>query len=279
MKGSLWTYMIIALCCSTNSTAIMAQKGVELGPWVGTSHYFGDLNNLYGIHEPGIAFGFTSRYNFDTRVSARLQLNYHRIAGNDIHSRNAFDLRRNLNFRSDVFEIAPCFEFNFFPLIHGSKEHFASPYLYAGFSIFHYAPKTDYQGETYSLRELGTEGQLPGQEYNEIGSAWLLGGGVKIDIGPAWSLNIDLGYRMTRTDYLDDVSTYYPDYTELAINRGPVAVALADRSVPDPALPEIGITGSQRGDHNEKDQFVSFGVNLIYYFGKLRCPDLSYPKE
>jgi len=256
---------------------LSAQKGLELGAWLGASHYFGDLNNLYAINEPGLAFGLTGRYNFDTRLSTRLQLNYHRIAGDDVHSRNAFDQRRNLRFYSDVIEIAPCVEFNFFPLVHGSKEQFASPYVYVGLSVFHYNPKATLQGETYALRDFGTEGQLPGQEYNEISSAWLLGFGIKVDISYSWSLNIDLGYRMTRTDFLDDVSGYYPDYTELAINRDPIAVALADRSIPDPDKPAIGIPGSQRGDHNENDQFVSLGVNLVYYFGKLRCPPISYP--
>ncbi|MBK9106930.1 MAG: outer membrane beta-barrel protein [Saprospiraceae bacterium] len=256
---------------------VIAQKGYELGGWIGAAHYFGDLNNLYRLNEPGLAFGFTGRYNFDTRLSVRMQLNYHRIAGNDAKSRNAFDLRRNLNFFSDVFEVAPCMEFNFFPLKHGSREEFVSPYMYAGISIFHYNPKTEYQGENVALRELGTEGQISGQEYNEIGSAWLIGGGVKLDLNDKWSLNFDLGYRLTATDFLDDVSGYYPDDTELLINRGQIAVDLSDRSIPVDGSAKIGTPGTQRGDHNEKDKFLSFGVNLIYYFGKLRCPPISYP--
>ncbi|MBP8725052.1 MAG: outer membrane beta-barrel protein [Saprospiraceae bacterium] len=258
---------------------LLSQRGPELGVWLGSSQYFGDLNNLYRFDQPGLAGGITGRYNFDSRIAARMQLNYHRLAGDDAHSRNAFDLRRNLSFFANVFELATALEFNFFPLRHGSREDFITPYMYGGYSFFYYQPMTHYQGESVSLRELGTEGQLPGQEYNEIAGAWLIGGGLKVDISSNWSLNLDLGYRLASTDYLDDVSGYFPDYLELQTNRGDLAVALADRSVEVDGLPAIGRTGTQRGDHRERDAFLNFGVNLVCYFGKLRCPPISYPKE
>ncbi len=274
MDMKSWIFSVLLLATSAEA---FTQKGLEMGGWIGAAHYFGDLNNLYRLNEPGLAFGLTGRYNFDSRISARLQLNYLRIGGTDALSRNAFDLRRNLNFYSNLIEIAPVIEFNFFPLKHGSKEDFITPYMYAGISVFHFNPKTDFNGEAVSLRELGTEGQLPGQEYNEISSAWLIGGGLKLDLSYSWSLNFDLGYRATKTDYLDDVSGFYPDYTELLINRGDLAVQLSDRSVADDDFPKIGTPGTQRGDHKDHDAYISFGLNLIYYFGKLRCPDISYP--
>ncbi len=150
--------------------------------------------------------------------------------------------------------------------------------MYGGFSIFHFSPKAELNGEVYSLREMGTEGQLPGQEYNEIGTAWLIGGGVKFDISNNWSINVDLAYRLSRTDYLDDVSGFYPDYGELLINRGDIAVQLSDRSIENADQTKIGRSGTQRGDAKENDAFISLGINLVYYFGKLRCPPISYPK-
>ncbi len=268
---------IIASLLLIASFDLFSQKGLELGGWVGAAHYFGDLNNLYRLNEPGLAFGLTGRYNFDSRISARLQINYLRVGGSDVFSQNAFDLRRNLDFFSNLIEVAPVMEFNFFPLKHGSKEDFITPYMYAGISVFHFNPKTHFNGEVVSLRELGTEGQLPGQEYNEISSAWLIGGGLKVDISYSWSLNFDIGYRATKTDYLDDVSGFYPDYTELLINRGDLAVQLSDRSVANSDFAKIGTPGMQRGDHKDHDAYISFGLNLIYYFGRLRCPDISYP--
>lgn len=91
-----------------------SQKGMEAGLWLGGAHYFGDLNNLYRINEPGLAGGATVRYNFNHRLSVRGQLNLARIRAHDTKSTNAFDLRRNLNFYSNIIEFAPAMEINFF---------------------------------------------------------------------------------------------------------------------------------------------------------------------
>jgi hypothetical protein len=257
---------------------IRSQKGVELGGWVGVSHYFGDLNNLYRLNEPGISFGAIGRYNLDSRLSAQVLLNYARLRGSDSKSNNQFDIRRNLSFFSDVVEICPSFSLNFFPIIHGKADQGISPHLMAGFSIFYHDPKTRYNDKTYQLRQLGTEGQPTNQEYSIISGAWLIGTGVKVDLSYRWSINVDLNARFAFTDYLDDVSKTYPNFGTIAIERGPVAVALSDPSIPSITGEKIGRAGFQRGDSKEKDMFVTLGVGLLYYFGRLDCPPLSRPE-
>ena len=39
------------------------------------------------------------------------------------------------------------FEFNFLPYIHGSRDYFFTPYLFAGFSVFSFNPKAEYTGD------------------------------------------------------------------------------------------------------------------------------------
>ena len=102
---------------------------------------------------------------------------------------------RNLRFFSNIFEIAPALEINFLPYNHGSKDHFFTPYLLGGFSVFRFSPMTKYDGKTVALRELGTEGQIVGQEYGTINGSLMVGGGVKLDINYRWSLNFDISYR------------------------------------------------------------------------------------
>ena len=80
-----------------------AQKGYEAGAWMGTAFYFGDLNNLYRLNEPGLAFGMIGRYNFNNRVCARIQGNFSRLRASDAKSDNLFDRRRNLRFFSNIF--------------------------------------------------------------------------------------------------------------------------------------------------------------------------------
>lgn len=104
---AIFTFLII-------SNFLNAQRGAEIGAWVGAAHYFGDLNNLYRLNEPGLAAGGIFRFNLNNRVSPQIMLNYSRIRGNDAKSSNSFDVRRNLGFYSDIIELAPSVSFNFF---------------------------------------------------------------------------------------------------------------------------------------------------------------------
>ncbi|MBK9270547.1 MAG: outer membrane beta-barrel protein [Saprospiraceae bacterium] len=254
-----------------------AQKGAELGAWLGASHYFGDINNLYRINEPGLAFGATARYNFNSRLYIQTQLNYVRLRGSDAKSDNFFDQRRNLAFHTDVFEINPVLGLHFFEYIHGQRGFHLIPYMTMGFAVFQYSPKRRVDGTTYRLREIGTEGQVTGQEYGTISGAWTFGLGAKFDLNYRWSVQVDLNARLAFTDYLDDVSTVYPDVLALARQKGAIAAFLADPSIPDVNQQKIGTRGFQRGDSHDRDMYVSLGVGLMYYFGRLNCPPISYP--
>ena len=74
---------------------IKAQKGAEVGAWMGSSFYFGDLNNLYRLTEPGLSGGLLFRYNVNSRLSPQCQINYSRLRANDVNSSN---LARNIIF-------------------------------------------------------------------------------------------------------------------------------------------------------------------------------------
>jgi hypothetical protein len=226
---------------------------------------------------PGHAGGLMVRRNFNQRVCFKLSANYGMVHGDDAVSRNIYERVRNLSFRSSIFEGAAQFEFNFLPYVHGSKEEFHTPYLFAGFTVFSFDPQAKYQGEWVNLRPLGTEGQFRGQEYYGVSGSLLFGGGFKIDLSYDWSLNFEIGARNTFTDYLDDVSTTYADKNVLRRQRGELAAALSDRSrqdlLPDGVDWNIGQPGVQRGDSRTKDLYVFLGVGLLYYFGDVRCPD------
>ena len=55
--------------------------------------------------------------------------------------------------------------------------------------------------------------------------------GIKWDLTYELSMDANIGFRNANTDYLDDVSTVYPEKDDLLRNRGAMAVALADRSI------------------------------------------------
>lgn len=250
---------------------VSAQRGLEIGPWVGGSQYFGDLQTALTLADPGLAGGFNVRYNFDERICLKGSLNYARIAAFDDDSPNTFERERNLSFKSNIFDASLQAEFNFLPYVHGSKDQWFTPYIFAGLSFFAFSPKTELDDISYNLRDFGTEGQAIGDEYSRFSRAINYGFGFKWDINYDWSINIEARMHNSQTDYLDDVSTVYPDLTALADRRGMTAVALADRS----GISGIGEQGRQRGNSPNKDSFIVFGVSFMRYFGSVACPRLT----
>lgn len=252
-----------------------AQKGWELGAWTGVSHYFGDLNTRFDLSKPGLAVGIAGRYNFNPRLSVGMYGSYGNIRANDASSKNDFERVRNLNFRSNIFELSTQMEFNFLRYVHGDRDYPFSPYLFGGISVFGYDPVTEFEGVRYSLRDFGTEGQFFGEEYSLTQMALVYGMGVKFDINTEWSVNIEVSARRLFTDYLDDVSQTYADKDELFSLRGPIAVELADRSNPlDREIYNIGQPGRQRGDSRNTDAFSFIRVGVMRYFGYLPCPEI-----
>jgi len=241
---------------------------------IGAAYYFGDINTSFDLSKPGPAVNIYGRYNLDERISVKLGFYYGRISGDDSRSDNAFRRARNLDFFSDVWDGTFQLEFNFFPYIHGSRDRFFTPYIFAGLSAFQYNPKTKLDGETFALRGFGTEGQDLGEEYSLFNLGIAYGAGLKWDLSYYWSMNVELSGRFLFTDYLDDVSEIYPDPNVLAILRGPTAVALSDRSDPDTS---VGLAGQQRGNSKNNDSYNFATVGVAYYFGRVKCPPISRP--
>ena len=263
MKQLLFSIAALLLMSS-----VQAQQGWEIGLLGGATGYFGDLNTQVNITHPGAAGTAMGRYNFNNRISLRGTLMYGRIKGDDKWSKNAFENRRNLSFRSNIFEGSLAGEFNFLPLTHGSLDENFSPYLLAGLCVFSYNPQTSYNGQWVDLRPLGTEGQFLNTEYNTSALGFLFGTGLKLDLNEKWSMNVELTGRKVFTDYLDDVSGNYADVRDVRRLHGNIAAALSDRSIE----PKIGAAGRQRGNGKNNDAYVTLSVGMVYYFGELKCP-------
>ena len=84
-------------------------------------------------------------------------------------------------------------------------------------------------------------------------------------------IGIEVGARKTFTDYLDDVSTVYPDPVALRSNNGNLAVALSDRSFSsrDTLMVLTGIKGKQRGNSFDKDWYLFGGITLYFRVGSI----------
>ena len=111
---------------------------------------------------------YTHLYNFNTRTSIRADVGIGRLYGRDDISENNFQQARNLSFRTDFIDASLDFEFNFFSLVHGSRDKYFTPYVFGGLAFTYYNPKAELNDTWYALRELGTEGQNIGSEYARI---------------------------------------------------------------------------------------------------------------
>lgn len=242
-----------------------------MGGWLGISQYYGDLNNEINLNAPGLAGGILGKYNYNSRVSIRGSLNYGSISADDSKSDNNFNRNRNLSFKSNIFDLTSGFEFNFLKHERGSKFNTYTPFIFAGISLLSYNPTAEYEGKTYDLQKLGTEGQDRGEEYLLFTGAYTLGAGFKWDISSDVTLTAEFTTRRTFTDYLDDVSATYPDANRLLAIRGATAVNLSNRALKD----GIGEEGRQRGISNNKDRYTFLSISITKYFGQLECPKIS----
>ncbi len=254
----------------------LAQRGPEIGGVVGLSNYFGDLNTNYSLKHLGPAAGIIYRYNFNNRLCVKFAGTVGRLEGRDSDSENSYQRSRNLSFRSIIVDASLQMEFNFFPYVHGSEQDFYTPYIFLGVGACYSNPKAELDGTLIALQPLGTEGQPIGGEYSLAQPALAYGIGFKTDLNPVWSLNIELSGRALFADYLDDVSTVYPNLLQLQNIRGSQAALLSDRSGEVVAEP-IGQPGRQRGNSKTNDAFAFVTVGLVYYLGELQCPSISRP--
>jgi opacity protein-like surface antigen len=261
---NVYVCVFAVLCVGT----AQAQSGWEVGGGFGLAYYLGDLNTEYNLRHPKPAYQATVRYNFNNRLAWRLSGSYMRVVGDDQWSTNPFQLERNLHFRTPIFDLTSGLEFNFLEYEHAGDEWF-TPYVYAGPCVYNFNPQSKYNGKWYNLRELGTEGQFLGEEYYATQLGLAFGGGMKWALTYRWALNLEVSGRFLATDYLDDVSTTYPDMGDLKALRGPIAPILSDPS----AGPEkLGYEGRQRGDSRTRDTYAFATLKLVYFFGSVHCP-------
>ncbi|GAB4420095.1 MAG: hypothetical protein OHK0039_33290 [Bacteroidia bacterium] len=249
----------------------LAQRTHAISAGVGTIYYYGDLTDRFNnsLLRPAGSISY-SKY-FLASTSFRASIGYGEIGATDIMALDNPRRVRNLHFKSHLLEVGAVVVHEFirdknFGNSWQGKPHF-SPLVFAGVTMFHYNPKARYEGVWYDLKPLGTEGQgLPGSQltpYSLLQVSVPLGGGVSIRLSEYAGVNVEVGYRLTMTDYLDDVSTVYPDFGLLAEYRGPLAVELSERSADNRFNP-----GDQRGNAGANDGYFFTMVSVTYYLSK-----------
>lgn len=169
--------LLFFLICFFELTS--AQRNVDIGILIGAASYQGEVNPARPFYSPSPSFGGFFRMNINNRYAVRLSGYYARLKGdiNDFPDRNYVGIQQN-EFNTRVLDFTGQFEFNFLPYITGDKKSISSTYLAGGLG---YA------------------------QFKTSGSFIIpFGIGAKVNIGERLSTGIELSFRKTFIDKIDE---------------------------------------------------------------------------
>ncbi|MEO5891034.1 MAG: hypothetical protein ABIQ31_12315 [Ferruginibacter sp.] len=276
---------------------------IEAGLNFGPTFFLGDLGGHRGkgstfikdLNVPltkimkGAFISFYPAEWFGFRVAAQ----YTYVEGKDelINTSGEDELyrkQRNLDFRSNMFEAYAAVEIYPLQLLFINREEAYNPkfrpYIFIGAGMFRYNPKgsiTDQNGNVtwHELQPLHTEGQgfpeYPARKTYSLTQMNIpFGGGIKYIASERLSLAIEVLYRKTFTDYIDDLSTDYIDPKlfdqHLSAADANIAKQINDKAFTSyiPGSPRF-VPGYQRGNPQNNDAYFSFVLKLGLRLGDL----------
>jgi hypothetical protein len=240
--------------------AIRRNRNLLLGVGTGTANYYGEMVNPgeMGILKPNVTVN--AEYYWTDRISTRVMLTWFQYSGDDSKADDDRE-ERNLSFKSSNLELSALGIISLTPL---GARFYQRPKLnlhgFIGIGLLRFNPKTEYNGKTYALAPLQTEGV----KYSRIQPVIPIGLGARIKVDPFFNVLIEGGYRITFTDYLDDVSVKrYPDPATL---KSDIARALSDRRVEIGTQPPNPQQVGVRGNPEHNDGYFIANITVQYYF-------------
>ena len=262
----------------------------SVGVTLSAMNYFGDVTPKpsvpslrFGATRPSLGVTFTHR--FTPRISARAGLSYGRITGDDSKAADPNDpdgkyrYNRNMSFRNDIAELSVVGIFDLIPNRNTYvKRPDLVPYVFGGVAgyvgnpkglVGSNAPSSLSQGSYVPLQPLKTEGVA----YDKGGIAIPFGGGVRYKVNKSFDVGLEIGFRKTFNDYLDDVSTVYVDQASLGSDAAKYfggGNALSSTG----QFANFNAPGSQRGKSDEDDWYVTTGLTVNY----ILAPRVKSPK-
>lgn len=233
---------------------------------------------------PNIFVGF--RYHYNEFIASRVHLTYGWIKGSDEYTDEPARQNRNLSFRSHLFEFGTEIELYFLPDVptknryrsrglYGRKGRPVTGYISTGIGGFNFDPTADDAGGIpVRLQPLGTEGQnvLPTRTPYNLTELYIpINLGFVFHINQTWGIELEMGYRKTFTDYVDDVSMNYVD--PVLLNNTQAAYFSSGTALN--TIPGANNPGQQRGDPTDNDSYMFMHISVNW---KLFSVKSSLPK-
>ena len=187
---------IFLLVFNLLSFSLLAQV-MEVGLFGGVSSYMGDMNKHKLFHKVQPTYGATVRYNFNPRVSVRIDGRYNSLSVEE-QNPGVFP-NRPVTANFNTLSVNAFGEFNFYDYFIGSKRHTLSPYIFAGLG--------------YDYNFLTQTGDLG--EFNPSSVVLPFGIGVKIALTSKLGMTIDWTMNRMFNDWLDGFPATYDANTVL----------------------------------------------------------------
>ncbi|WP_373492861.1 hypothetical protein [Aquiflexum sp.] len=264
-------------------------------PWsvsasVGPTQYFGELYSLWKYNEgiqPDWNANVAIRRTVGTYIRLRGDFTYYQISGQDPPA-DPRSLRqpRNLHFRARNWEATGIAEFHIKPVkVYNITRSFFNLYGFAGVGVSSNNPKAELNRNWVDLRPL----QLENNPYEKHIIVFPTGIGMKYKLNVYTDLTVEMNYRWTLTDYMDDISAFNikefyvdlvndygvngdgprPDRLRLAI-RNPNFIKENGEPDVDRILNNGGRIRRGSGLTERYDGFLSFNIGLEIYL----APDI-----
>ncbi len=290
-------------------TGLKAQNFSVTGS-LGLSNYRGDLATDY-VPTFGGAFSLGATYDVAPKWRVRLNLSSLSVQGDDALSKGKGISDRNLNFKTNISELALLGEYDLLD----AEFNRLIPYVFGGAAVYHFNPQalhaisgsinsngyTAYTSGDVDLHNLGTEGQfitgIKGVKGNYTDKSYNLtqfnvqvGAGLRYDISDDVSLGFEVNLRKLFTDYLDDASgphyvtpsdwkaaeDYYSSLGAAGksmLDKTLIAEAYAFRGIVGNKFSNTNATGWLRGNSNKDDAFYSFQLRMSFRINSIGGPD------
>ncbi|MBS4064672.1 MAG: outer membrane beta-barrel protein [Chitinophagaceae bacterium] len=226
-------------------------QNTHIGFRFGLANYQGDLQQKrFTFKQAEMTGSIGARYDLSEHFTGCGFISYGTIKAADAENKSTSLQQRNLSFESRIKELELSMQYNIFSL----NDQWWTPYAFAGVAFFNFKPYAyDNNGTKTFLQPLSTEGQgfIAGRkEYKRTVITIPFGIGAEYALNEDMRVGLELGYRRTFTDYMDDVSTTYVDQAQLQAARGSTAVQMAYRG--NGTYPA---GGSLRGNDDNKDGY------------------------
>lgn len=127
--------IIIAALIIFSSLAAKSQllEG-DVGLFLGTSYYIGEVNHSKQFYSPGVALGIFWRKNFNDHYSLKIAAYRDNLSGTDTDFDNVYQQTRNYSFSNNIYSLSIMPEFNFIEYNNINIKSL-SPYITAGVSL------------------------------------------------------------------------------------------------------------------------------------------------